>query len=147
MSMIEMSNHSPVSRSRSKPRKDTKIAPYSEEFESFWSIYPRKLNCSKFEASKSWDKLSIEMQRQAISAVSIFARQCAGKDEQYICHPATWINQRRFETVVVPTTKVVSQPASIDWPTILKIYLKTNNWNYAYGPAPEEKGYRGPPIK
>lgn len=137
----------PVARRRSKPKKETKVASYSAEFELFWSSYPRKLNCSKFEASKSWDKLSEDMQRQALASVPIFARQCAGKDEQYICHPATWLNQRRWETVVVSLTNSPSAAISIDWSTILKIYAKTNNWNYAYGPAPDEKGYRGPPLK
>jgi hypothetical protein len=33
---------------------------------------------------------------------------------------------------------------NIDWPTVLKIYAKTNNWNPAYGPAPDQAGYRGP---
>lgn len=127
---------------KSKPKKETKAAPYSEEFESFWVIYPRKLNCSKFEASKSWERLPSEMQAQALAAVPIFARQCAGKDEQYICHCATWLNQRRFETVVVPVQPQAT--INIDWPTVLKIYARTNNWNHAYGPSPEEPGYRGP---
>lgn len=132
----------PIARRRSRPKKETKTAPYSEEFESFWVLYPRKLNCSKFEASKSWERLPVQMQDQAIAAVPIFARQCAGKDEQFICHPATWLNQRRWETITVP---VQPQPTiNIDWPMVLKIYARTNNWNYAYGPSPDETGYRGP---
>lgn len=137
----------PISRRRSRSKKESKSVPYTEEFEFFWSMYPRKLNCSKFEASKSWGRLPRELQDQAIAAVLIFARQCSGKDEQYICHPATWLNQRRFETVSVPNVRALQVPQSTDWSIVLKIYAKTNNWNYAYGPAPDENGYRGPPLK
>ncbi len=138
----------PIIARRRKPKvkKEIKAAPYSEEFEAFWVGYPRKLNCSKFEASKSWDRLPDELQVQAKAAVLIFARQCAGKDEQYICHAATWLNQRRFETVAVPRAPVPSAPTEIDWPTVLRIYAKTNNWNPSFGPAPDQKGYRGPAI-
>lgn len=135
----------PIARRRKpKAKKETKVAPYSEEFESFWLGYPRKLNCSKFEASKSWNRLPIEMQAQAVAALPIFARQCAGKDEQYICHAATWLNQRRWETAVVPTNPPQQAPINIDWPVVMKIYSRTNNWNPAYGPEPGAPGFRGP---
>lgn len=133
-------------RRRARAKKETKTAPYSEEFESFWSLYPRKLNCSKFEASKSWDRLPADMQAQAIAVLPTFARLCAGKDEQYICHAATWLNQRRFETVIVPKAPVPSPTINIDWPMVLKIYRQTNNWNSAYGGEPGTPDYKGPPY-
>ena len=133
----------PTIRRRSRPKKETKVAPYSKEFESFWTAYPRKLNCSKLKASEAWERLPAEMQADVMAVLPTFSRQCAGKDEQYICHAATWLNQRRWETVLAPI--VPSPTINIDWPVVLKIYSKTNNWNSeAYGPAPDEPGFRGP---
>lgn len=123
-------------------REKKKTAGYSTEFEAFWLAYPRKLNCSKFEASKSWARLPTEMQEQAMAALPVFSTMMRGKDEQYICHAATWLNQRRFETIS-PAIKP-QETINIDWPTVLRIYAKTNNWNPAYGPEPGQLGYKGP---
>jgi hypothetical protein len=121
------------------PKKKEK---YSEEFETFWSAYPRKMNCSKLMAFKAWKKLDPDEQSQAAKALPSFCNSTRGREEQYIPHAATWLNQRRFETV--QTQIQPQQTINIDWATVLKIYAKTNNWNYAYGPAPDESGYRGP---
>ena len=125
---------------RVKPKAKPK--GYTPEFETFWLAYPRKMNCSKLMAFKAWNKLDPDEQLQAAQALTIFIRSCRGKEEQFIPHAATWLNQRRFETV-----QISIQPQStinIDWPTVLKIYSKTNNWNYSYGPAPDQIGYQGP---
>jgi len=132
----------PARRRPAKPKKEP-ASTYTEEFEAFWMGYPRKLNCSKFEASKSWAKLPAEMQAQALAVLPIFARMMSGKDEQFICHAATWLNQRRFETIVVPPT-VPSAPMQIDWPAALKIYRATGRWNREFGPEPGQPGCRAP---
>lgn len=140
--LFSFPEQAPTIRRRSRAKKETKVNPYSEEFESFWTLYPRKLNCSKFEASKAWGRLPAEMQTQAMQALPIFVRMCTGKDEQFICHAATWLNQRRFETVTPPI-----QPSTIinvNWPAVLRIYAATNNWNVAYGPAPGQPNCRVP---
>jgi hypothetical protein len=126
-----------------QPRTIKKANGYSSEFETFWLAYPRKMNCSKLMAFKAWNKLDPDEQLQAARALSVFVRSCLGKEEQYIPHAATWLNQRRFETVqiVQPQTTI-----NIDWPTVLKIYDKTNNWNPVYGPAPDQPGYLGPKL-
>ncbi|HVN82288.1 MAG TPA: hypothetical protein VMW38_25105 [Terriglobia bacterium] len=124
-----------------KPKAKAK-EKYSPEFEQFWAPYPRKLNCSKLMAYKAWCKLDEDDQSLAMKVLPFFIRMCRGKDEQYIPHAVTWLNQRRFETVQLPIQPQTT--INIDWPTVLKIYGKTNNWNYAYGPAPDEPGYLGP---
>lgn len=132
----------PLARRRARARKEAD-QPYTEEFEAFWKLYPRKLNCSKFEASKSWNKLSDAIQAQAMAALPVFCLSVAHKDEQYICHPATWINQRRFETVAV-RTPVPGPTVATDWPTLIRVYKATGRWNPCHGPAPDEFGFRGP---
>jgi hypothetical protein len=140
--LFEFPEPSPMRRKSRPKKKETKSAPYSEPFEAFWALYPRKLNCSKLKASEAWERLPEDMQAQTMAVLPIFGRQCAGKDEQYICHPATWLNQRRFETVQMPIQP--QQTINIDWPSVLKIYARTNNWNQAFGPEPGEPNCKVP---
>lgn len=122
---------------RAKPRKSSS---YSEEFEAkIWSPYPRKLNCSKLMAFRAWEQLPDESRDQAIAALPVFARSCVGKDEGFIPHCATWLNQRRFETVVVPAPKC-SHPVKVDWSAIMRLYGMTSNWKQENGPPPGEPG-------
>lgn len=65
-------------------------------FEEFWSIYPRKIG--KLDAQKSYDKAirltTIDKIRLAAQG---FASRCKGTEPQYIPHPATWLNQGRWD--------------------------------------------------
>ena len=129
------------------PAKDLKKNPskkekYSPEFEAFWSPYPRKLNCSKLMAYKAWCKLDDDDHEQAMAALPVFVRMCRGKDEQFIPHAATWLNQRRFETIQIPATRYAT---AIDWASVMKLYYMTSNWKQEYGPAPGRPGCRVPP--
>lgn len=128
--------------------KKKKTAGYTAEFnEAVWGPYPRKLNCSKLLAFKAWQRLDEDERKHVLSVIPIFARQCSGKDEQYIPHLATWLNQRRFETVAMPApVPSVSQKVR-DWETILKIYNAIGRWSPTYGPEPGRAGYQGPECK
>jgi len=66
---------------------------HKESFEKFWSSYPRKVG--KGAAEKSWIKAL-----QSTEADTIIASLVAYKfseDVNFIPHPATWLNQRRWE--------------------------------------------------
>ena len=66
---------------------------HKESFERFWSSYPRKVG--KGAAEKSWIKAL-----QSTEADTIIASLVAYKfseDPNFIPHPATWLNQRRWE--------------------------------------------------
>ena len=122
----------PSPRRRSRPKKEPGQA-YSERFESAWQAYPRKLNCSKFEASKAFDRLPEDLQEMCLAAIPVFARMCIGKEEQFICHMATWVNQRRFETIAPAPTA----PISVNYDAAVKIYRATGRWNADLGPEPK----------
>jgi hypothetical protein len=71
---------------------------YSADFEAFWTIYPRKV--AKGAAWRAWsavkerpclDTLTASVRSQAVSV------QWTKDNGQFIPHPATWINQRRWE--------------------------------------------------
>lgn len=71
---------------------------YSEQFEAFWEGYPRKRGTSKAQAGKVFEKLAVEDQAAAQSALPAFNRSVADSEPRFIPHAATWINQRRWET-------------------------------------------------
>lgn len=71
---------------------------YPEVFlEKFWSLYPRQTH--KIEALKAWkkavdlaggDEVGIERIRKAVVAFSAAAKH---KDQEFLPHPATWLNK------------------------------------------------------
>lgn len=73
---------------------------YSTEFDTFWEKYPRKTG--KGEAWRSWSKARLptladileSLEKQKLSA------QWKKDNGQFIPHPATWLNQRRWEDEV-----------------------------------------------
>ncbi|MFA5163793.1 MAG: phage replisome organizer N-terminal domain-containing protein [Patescibacteria group bacterium] len=72
---------------------------YSQEFEIFWSIYPKKVG--KGAAYVSWQKLSPDL---ALRNKIKLAVECQKQSKdwlkdggQFIPHPSTWLNQRRFD--------------------------------------------------
>lgn len=66
-------------------------------FDEFWSLYPRRV--AKRVAEKAWSKLSDDERRAAIAALPDHVRYWRQSDRspETIPHPATWINQGRWE--------------------------------------------------
>lgn len=66
------------------------------DFDTIWSIYPRKVG--KGAAEKSWEKaIKIAPPQKIHEAVTAFCAICKGKELEFIPHLATWLNQRRWE--------------------------------------------------
>jgi hypothetical protein len=79
------------------------------DFAEFWSLFPRRV--SKRAAQKAWDK---EMKAGTDPALIIagLRRQLphfATRDEQFIPHAATWLNQGRFEDEISPPQRAIPQ--------------------------------------
>jgi hypothetical protein len=76
-------------------KKKTKHSrsPKLAEFEQFWSEYPRKT--AKGGAEKAWLKAIGQTDAETILAGLRSAK--FSSDPQYVPHPATWLNQRRWE--------------------------------------------------
>jgi hypothetical protein len=72
----------------------------SDRWDEFWTAYPRKTG--KAQAAKAWQKLKPADRDAALAAlpehVGFWHRN--GTATQYIPHPATWINGRRWEDVL-----------------------------------------------
>ncbi len=98
------------------PQNPPKGVIYSENFQAFWNCYPRKVG--KGNAKKSWDKIkspkptieeileSVEQHKQG--------RDWAKDDGDFIPHPSTWLNQRRWDDEVTPAEIVDSELARLN---------------------------------
>jgi|TARA_R110000823_G_scaffold276266_1_gene394893 hypothetical protein len=80
--------------------KDNKKEIYTEEFEKFWAIYPRKI--SKFSSAKSFAaaRKDASFKKLMVATVS-FAEHNKSTEERFIPHAQTWLNQKRFEDIVI----------------------------------------------
>jgi hypothetical protein len=66
-------------------------------FNEFYTLYPRKQG--RRAAEKSWQRLSSQEQQDAYDALSNHIEYWKLKqtEKDFIPHPATWINQGRWE--------------------------------------------------
>lgn len=94
------SQNSSALNKQNKTKKDTPLPPQGEElFERFWSAYPRKTG--KAAARKVFSRLKVtqKLLDDMIAAVEQQKRSAQWRRDggQYIPHPATWLNQGRWE--------------------------------------------------
>lgn len=75
-------------------------------FNEFWALYPRKI--SKRVAEKSWSKMTPQEQSDALEAITHHLEywKLKNTETEYIPHPATWLNQGRWEDELDMTVKV-----------------------------------------
>lgn len=70
-----------------------------EGFVEFWSAYPRKVG--KADAVKAWGKIKPDPEtvKDILAAIAVQSEseQWTKHNGQYIPHPATWLNGRRWE--------------------------------------------------
>lgn len=81
-----------------KPAKPPKPEKSADGFEDFWTAYPRKVG--KEDALKAFVKLSPDADLLAVMLKAIAAQSKSEqwvKDRQFIPHPATWINGKRWQ--------------------------------------------------
>tara|TARA_R100001594_G_scaffold77470_1_gene112077 strand:+ start:197 stop:604 length:408 start_codon:yes stop_codon:yes gene_type:complete len=75
-------------------------------FDEFYKLYPRKVG--RFMANKSFKKLSRRDKMLAYDGLLNYIRfwEHNKTEKQFIPHPSTWINQRRWEDEIeLPKTK------------------------------------------
>lgn len=81
---------------------------YSNEFETFWTMYPSRPNDNKYGA---FQKFIIILKNKEITydhlyeKVIWFRKSQEGKDDKFIPHCKTWLTQKRFLDVEKPTIK------------------------------------------
>lgn len=100
---------------KAKAPKTPRISKLSEamkaRFDRFWAVYPRKVGKGKAEESfakyRPDDELTDRMVRAVEAAKASTQWQRDGG--QFVPHPATWLNQRRWEDEITITEKPPEQ--------------------------------------
>ena len=102
---VNGSDHNNINKRNIKDNKKD----ISERFERFWSVYPRHI--AKQNAKKSFDKLNPDDELLAVMIRAVNEQkktdQWTKDNGQFIPHPATWINQKRWEDESVPAKPAV----------------------------------------
>jgi hypothetical protein len=68
---------------------------YGSEFDEFWAAYPRRVG--KGAAAKSWQMVTASVSPEVIMAGLRRHEGYWPSELQYIPHPATWLNQGRWQ--------------------------------------------------
>lgn len=94
------------------PRRVRQPTAYSADFEAFWQLYPRKVG--KDAAWRVWMRKKHELPL-ANELAAILARQCHCEQwqrdgGQYIPHPATWLNQGRWQDEIETAGAAMAYP-------------------------------------
>ena len=76
-----------------------------DDFDTFWRAYPRKVN--KQGAAKAFEKVDVSVDI-LVRSVENHKRsaQWLKNNGEYIPHPTTWLNQRRWEEELAPDNSV-----------------------------------------
>jgi hypothetical protein len=86
-----------------RPETETETEKRREEaerrFKAFYSAYPRKI--APDAARKAFDKRKVtdELLAQMLAAIEAqgLAAKCKAGDARFVCHPATWLNEGRWQ--------------------------------------------------
>ena len=78
------------------------LGHFDAEFETFWQEYPKKIG--KGAAKKAFEKARLGGVTLESLVTAVRRQKCGSQwskdDGQYIPHPATWLNQERWEDEV-----------------------------------------------
>ena len=91
-------------------------------FDTFWNLYPRKV--AKVVAHQKSKKIQPEEWPNVINGLKKYINAWNGTDRQFIPHPATWLNQRRWEDEIEDTKQVQQESALY---TFIKAVRNQNN--------------------
>lgn len=102
---MPVSNIKNNTKSNSTTRK-REGCDFSPGFTEFWNAYPRKV--AKQNAAKAWSKTGADDSQSLTATILADVKrrvdgEWKGKEVQYIPHPATYLNQRRWEDEVSAT--------------------------------------------
>jgi hypothetical protein len=87
----------------------------NKRFAEFWQAYPKKV--AKPVAEKAFAKLNptSELLANIITAIETYQQTSHWREQQgkFIPHPATFLNQRRWEDVLVPIVSPVGMTQTL----------------------------------
>ena len=81
---------------RESKKTPSSPATPSMEFDTFWAAYPRKKG--KIAGRKAFDKaIKLTTLEQLLIGIELLKIETAGKEPEFIPHPATWLNDGRWD--------------------------------------------------
>ena len=90
-SLASLGTHSDSSIDRKSLVEEPPSFPPTEDFDEFWELYPRKT--AKGHARKAYkNALKRATHEEIIAGVKNYRREMAGKEAEFLKHPATWLN-------------------------------------------------------
>lgn len=94
-----------ITPKKSEVRSNTPNSPprgADDGFEAFWFAYPRKVG--KGAAERAWRKVPPDHLDRILAAVATQSQSDQWRKDggQFIPHPSTWLNQRRWEDEALP---------------------------------------------
>lgn len=86
-----------------------------QQFILFWYRYPRRV--SKIEAQRAWSRLSAADRTAVLERLpaQVAHWQLSGTERRFIPHPATWLNQRRWEDELDDLDSPLTDLGQCDW--------------------------------
>jgi hypothetical protein len=82
-------------KGKEKKKRQTGLTEYPNAFAEFWNVYPRRVN--KKAALVAWEKATKETPAsQIIRAAEVYATSDIAAANEYVPHPATWLNKGAF---------------------------------------------------
>lgn len=99
-----------------EPEENTPQPPKGDDgFDAFWEKVPRKV--AKGGARKAFKAaLKKATLDQIVCGMVEYAASVKGKDPQYIAHPATWLNQERWQDEARPKdTRTFREKPQSEW--------------------------------
>jgi hypothetical protein len=74
----------------------------------FWPVYPR--HTAKADARRAWDKALRVADAATIVAGAARYRDDPNREDEYTCHPATWLNGQRWNDDPLPARRNGKRP-------------------------------------
>ena len=99
-------NNSLITKNNSSSSTSSSIAHssdiYTSSFNEFWEIYPRKVG--KKKALQEWHKINHDdgLLTRILESLEKQKKSKQWDNKQFIPHPATWLNQERWDDLIEP---------------------------------------------
>lgn len=110
-------NHKPLTTNQEPINQEPCAPAVSEQadlFPKFWSLYPRKQD--KAKAQKAWAKLKVTDELFTVIAkglsLQVVSADWLKEGGKYVPMPTTWLNGKRWEDEVKPSSNVHQFPQS-----------------------------------
>jgi hypothetical protein len=100
-----------------KPRRKRTAHEYTERFEAWWDLYPKKID--KYETLLEWEKLSEAEQSLADSGIKdqlpkLLAKIAKDGSDEYLMKPKNWIANKRWQLTTSTPSLFQPTPPTLD---------------------------------